>query len=370
MKKYMSYAWIYMFAVMFMTAFLTYPLFAKFMDYSNIENREKADFPILSSENYIEYHHAFEDWFNDILPYRDALIQSNREFVFYGFKESASEAVIVGKKGWLFYNETMPDYKKINLYTPEQLETIRMKLEANQKYFHKKGIDFIVFIAPNKASIYGESFLPDYIYREGGMSRTEQLVHYIRQNTDVPIVFPENELLEIAGSYPEYSLYFHLDTHWNYLGGYCGTKMLLKELDIELPEINEIVLEDVNSPLFVWNGYDLANMMGMTGKLTADVNYEIDYGSDRVVVWDGDTTTSIDDFNTFCQTTSDAEDKRKVMFIRDSFGSAMLPFMASEFSNIYSPHSATMLDSQTIDEVNPDIVIYEFVERGDIVVFE
>ena len=56
--------------------------------------------------------------------------------------------------------------------------------------------------------------------------------------------------------------------------------MLLKELDIELPEINEIVLEDVNSPLFVWNGYDLANMMGMTGKLTADVNYEIDYGSD------------------------------------------------------------------------------------------
>ena len=208
--------------------------------------------------------------------------------------------------------------------------------------------------------------MPDYIYREKCASRTEQLVKYIRQNTDITIVFPENELREISKMYPEYPLYLHLDTHWNYLGGYCGTKVLLRELEVELPDIEEINLAKTNSPVFIWNGYDLVNMMGMTGALTQDINYKIDYGSDSTIIWNDGTTVNKDDFAMLCQTYSNASDKRKVMFIRDSFGSAMLPFIASEFCEVYSPHLATPINSQTIASVHPNIVIYEFVERGEL----
>lgn len=367
MKKHISYAWVFMFVIIFMSAFLTYPLLSKFMTQINIENREKEDFPILSIKNYTEYNHLFEAWYNDALPYRDYLIQSNRKLTFYGFKESASQSVIVGKDSWLFFNDTMPDYKRNNLYTSGQLEALCTRLMVNQNYFHKRNIEFIVFIAPNKASIYGESFLPSYIRRENNQSRTEQLVDYIRQNSNIKIIFPQEELIEITKEYPEYPLYFHLDTHWNYLGGYCGTKALLRELNIELPEIEEIVLEETNSPLFIWNGYDLANMMGMTGELTQDVNYEITCGSDTIINWNGDTTSDPNAFYSLCQTTSTAADHRKIMFIRDSFGSAMLPPMASEFSDIYSPHMDSTIDSNTIDTIQPDVVIFEFVERGSII---
>ncbi|MDE6845897.1 MAG: hypothetical protein K2J99_09040 [Lachnospiraceae bacterium] len=366
MKKHMTYAWIIMFVIMFMSAFLTYPLISKYIDQNNIENREKAEFPVLSLDNYTKYHQLFEAWYNDTLPYRDVLIQSNSKLAFYGFKESASESVVAGKDNWLFLSDTMPDYKRTNLYTPEQLEAIRIKLEENDRYFQKRNIDFIVFIAPNKASIYGESFLPDYIYREDCASRTEQLVDYIRQNTNVTIVFPENEIQELTQAYPEHPLYLHLDTHWNYLGSYCGTRALLRELDIELPAIDEITLEETNSPTLLWNGYDLSNMMGMTGELTQDINYNVDYGSDSEIIWNGDTLTNYSDFLSICQTSSNAPDKRKVMFIRDSFGSAMLPFIASEFSEVYSPHTSLPFNPAVIDAVSPDIIIYEYAERADI----
>lgn len=113
MKKYMSYAWIYMFAVMFMTAFLTYPLFAKFMDYSNIENREKADFPILSSENYIEYHHAFEDWFNDILPYQDVSYRVTVNLYFMDLRSQHLRQSLWGKKAGCFIMKQCLIIKKL-----------------------------------------------------------------------------------------------------------------------------------------------------------------------------------------------------------------------------------------------------------------
>lgn len=366
MRKYMAYAWITMFVLMFMSAFFTYPFLSQFIDQRNLENREKKEFSHPSLENYTEYHQLFEEWYENNLPYRDILIQSNRKLALYGFKESASESVVLGKDNWLFLSETIPDYKKINLYTLDQLEVICTNLKSNYDYFQRRNIDFIVFIAPNKASIYGEAFLPNYIYCEEGVSRTEQLVDYIRRNTDVPIVFPKDELSLIAKGYPEYPLYLHLDTHWNYLGGYCGVKSLLRELDHELPGVDEIVLEEFNSPVLIWNGYDLSNMLGMTGELTEDTNYKIDYGSNNVVEWNGDTSTDIVDFYTFCQTASNAADHRKIMFIRDSFGSAMLPFIASEFREVYSPHVSFQTDSSTIDTVQPDVVIYEYVERGDL----
>lgn len=73
-------------------------------------------------------------------------------------------------------------------------------------------------------------------------------------------------------------------------------------------------MEEINSPVLEWNGYDLS-----------------------------------------------------IMFIRASFGSAMLPFIASEFSEVYSPHNlSTSINSNTIDTVRPDVVIYEYAERGDL----
>ena len=69
------------------------------------------------------------------------------------------------------------------------------------------------------------------------------------------MVYPREELLEYKD---QYSLYWHYDTHWNYLGGYIGAKALLKELGIEIPEVEELTITQNAS-----SGYDLAGMMNL-----------------------------------------------------------------------------------------------------------
>lgn len=358
MKKEMSAAWIGMFVIMFMTAFFTYPLFLKL---ERLDSKWKMELPELTRENYREYHELFEEQFDENIPYRDHFITCRSRIDLYGFRDSPSEEGVIGKENWLFYKSTIDDYKGLDLYSQEELEEIKTVLEPGQQYFNERGIEFIIFVAPNKATIYGEQYLPDYIYRKEGMSRTEQVVAYLRENTDINVVFPQNEMIMTAKRYPEYPLYLHKDTHWNTLGGYCGAKVLLHEMGKELPEMEEIILEENSDPMFFWNSFDLGRMIGLRDELPEDINYRIDGFTNHTVELKGDTTTDSDAFYRVSVASSDAEDDRKVMFIRDSFGTAMLPVLAAEFSEIYSPHRASGIEW---DEMNPDIVIYEIVERG------
>ena len=109
-------------------------------------------------------------------------------------------------------------------------------------------------IAPNKETIYGEEHLPSY-YKKAEETRTDQLIAYLKKNTDIRIVYPKEEMLKYK---KEYSLYWHYDTHWNAAGGYIGAKALLKELGDELPEV-----EDITFTPDTFSGYDLARMMNL-----------------------------------------------------------------------------------------------------------
>lgn len=333
-------------------------------DRINNENRVMAEKPILEKETFFEYPTLWEQYFADALPYRDFLIEFDSVLKYYG-GESASESVIIGEDGWLFYEGELNDYKRNNLYSEEKLEMIKNDVLETQKYFDEKGIEFILFIAPNKASIYGDNYMPEYIQHYNDISRTQQLVDYVKENTDVTIIFPEKELKQMSELYPDKSLYFHLDTHWNYLGGYFGAKELLEELDVEIADYAELEIREVNEPCFFWNGYDLANMMGMTNILTKDVNYVIEEPRSADVTYIGDVRNDIEVFNTFSRSYSNALDERKVFFCRDSFGEAMMPFLASHFKEVYSPHAASITIKQ-IEEEKPDVFILELVERGGI----
>lgn len=364
-NKWKSILWITLFLIIICLPCLTWPIISGIMTTTNNENRNPAERPVISTENICDFSSQFENYFNDTLPYRNFLIECNASINYYIFKESPSDKVIVGKKGWLFYIDTLADYKKTNLYTDKELEEIRNNMLATKKFFDEKEIKFIVFIAPNKASIYGPEYLPHYILQCNEISRTQQLVDYIRQNTDITILFPEKELLAASYSAPDQPLYFHLDTHWNYLGGYYGTKALLKELDIDLPDCSKLNITPINEPIFLWNGYDLANMMGMTNILTEDINYAISGYSNTNVVYDQYIPTNEQAFNTFCRSHSNASDSRKIFFYRDSFGTSMMPYLASNFKEIYSTHF-NYFKKEQIDEEHPDIFILEIVERKNI----
>lgn len=125
-----------------------------FVGARNNENREMAARPQLSLKNYGNFANEYESYFDDTMPFRSVLISLNKKINYFAFHESTSNSVILGKDGWLFFADTLADYQRYNLYTDEELDNIKNNVLNTKAYFDERGIEFIIFIGPNKSSIY------------------------------------------------------------------------------------------------------------------------------------------------------------------------------------------------------------------------
>ena len=71
---------------------------------------------------------------------------------------------------------------------------------------------------------------------------------YLREHTDLRVLWLEDDLKAYRQEHPEDLLYYRLDTHWNLLGGYIGARAVLKELGVTIPEPS--ALEKTKKDLF------------------------------------------------------------------------------------------------------------------------
>ena len=61
---------------------------------------------------------------------------------------------------------------------------------------------------------------------------------FLRAHTDIKVVCAYDALMEAKAEFPEYTLYYPSDTHWNGIGSYIGARLLMRELGIELPALD------------------------------------------------------------------------------------------------------------------------------------
>lgn len=372
-KKWGQIIMVTVFVVAICMQFIWWFLFGLYVDIRNIddqeavlniENRVMASKPMFSLFTYPEYFANYEKYFNDNYKFRTPLISINSKLDYFVFNRSTNEDVILGEDGWLFFKDTLADYEKERLYTQEELDEILTNLLETQKYMDQKGVEFIVYVAPNKNTIYGE-YMPQGVNVANEISRTEQAVDYVRKNSDITIIYPKEELVQAKEQYPNLQLYFKLDSHWNYIGGYFGVKPIMETLGIPMPSIEEMTYEAVNEPIFHWNGYDLANMLGLTGYLNQDTNYRLEGYSGEGVTYEGDASVSLEAFEGSMRTYCEAGEPRKLYFARDSFGESMTPYLAKTFGEMYSISRYTVTQS-SIEEEAPDVFLYEMSERYEL----
>lgn len=286
---------------------------------------------------------------------KNSIIKKNRE-VINKMGTSTTDKVILGKEGWLFYNgpantdaDNIADYQGSNLFTEDELEKIKKNFETTRKNLEAKGIQFVLMLIPNKENVYAE-YMPDAYGKVAETTRIEQVTEYLREHTDVNVVYPMEEMQQTKADYPQYDLYTYLGTHWNSLGAYVGAKTLLEQVDVTLPEISSLKLKYTKE-----GDADLSDMLGTTEQMQ-DNNYEISGYSDHEV-----TNITWDETTEFRCSTTEA-DERKYLMVRDSFTTAMVPYIASNFNDSYFIHM-TQYDGSIIEKEQPDIVVYEFIER-------
>lgn len=357
MSKTKKIIWIILFMAVLVLPTTFSLAFGKYVGRTNRENRTIAEKPELSVTNFESIKHypeKYEEYYNDTLPFRGQLITFNNSIDFFVFKKSSSDFVTIGNDGWLFYSRDdgwNPIKQSLgeSALSEEELKIIANNLMQSKAALEKDGIEFVLFIAPNKETIYKDK-IPVYFKRISDYTEVDQLVNYLNKNTDIRIVYPKDTLMN-ARKVDDSRLYYRkLDTHWNKLGGYIASRDVAEELGVSLPEDSELKVK-VSSRDFG----DLTDMLSIKIK-NGDLEYKISgYAENKVEILE-------EDFATKYVLSTVNQDDRKLLVRRDSYADAIYPYLGSLFNESVFIHSGVFTNQDIIDE-KPDIFIYETVER-------
>lgn len=352
MTKKRAISWIVIFLVMIASPSVTFFFVEELLDTTNYEKREAVSKPVLSMENYRDFPKKYEEWFDDNIPYRNQLVRFNNSIDYFLF-QATGDRVALGNDGWLFYcdegdGNPLKQSLGFRKYTKGQLKKITKNLLEVEHVLKNQGIEFVLFIAPNKETVYREKI--KWYQIEDVETGVDQLVRYLRDHTDLRVIYPKKEILDAKKDYPNLNLYYKLDTHWNDVGGYVGASCLAEELGVKMPELSELSIASTSI-----SGGDLSDMLNIAIK-NGDLRYTISGVSENVTKcdkWDMDTEFI---FRT------PGSDPRRLFVCRDSYSRALAPQIASQFENSIFVHRNSF-QSQQIFDYDADVFVLELVER-------
>lgn len=340
--------------------FLVFFFVILFLPMSNIdrsylsqkENRTLAEWkPLLDSNSKLNFNFGQDvnNYFSDRFFLRNVLIKIYyNQFIIN--KNLRTKKVIKGKENWLFHGviSAINMYKKENLFSDENLKDVAKLLSDYDKYCKKNGKKFYFYIAPSKSMIYDE-FYSEVITpsKDKTTSLAFQLTNYLKENTDVKVVYPYYELRK---NKDKDLLYWKTDTHWNEHGAYIGYQVLMDEInkDLNLKRFNVSKYVEVQE-----QSGDLNKNLPKSLRIKEFSKYKKPYVSEN---------------DYFCQKTQSATDiqnctghlnNKTLLVIRDSFTINLIPYLASTFKKSKYIWQDTV-DFNLMPEA--DVVIFEIVE--------
>ena len=358
----------YIFAGMFLgMMILPRLLFIPLKDYvdtENYENRVYQEKPVLDFRNPGDlkaYPSRYDAYFNDHLAFKNPIVAFGKLTDIHVFGEVTSDAVLMGRDGWMFYKlkgemeDSIADYQGTNHYSEEELERFATLLKQADSNLASKGMRLIFYMVPNKEQVYSE-YMPWSVKVVHEQSKADLLYAYLRENTDCVVYYPLDEFRKAKDDWCQ--IYRKYDTHWNDMGAFMAAQMLIQDIDGEAftPES--------------YRAYDIDQRGTFSGDLATMLNLQKYYDDDPFLKVSGyreDVSFEMDyqnEHETVTHYSSDAAGKAgKVLICRDSFGVHMAEYFARNYPDV------TLMDYRTEDcgaaalEIQPDAVVIEAAER-------
>ena len=187
--------------------------------------------------------------------------------------------------------------------------------------------------------------------RVGAETRTDALVRYLGDHSTVPVLDLRHALH--AAKIAE-RIYHRTDTHWNDRGAFAASqalrRLLAPRLGAPMRGRGAFVARSAAVP-----GLDLAGMLGIAGAMPeVDLRLVPRVARRARIVEPARPDARLMDARIV--TEQDAPGRPRAVVFRDSFSSALIPFLSEEFSR------AVYLWQYNVD---PDVVL---AERPDIVI--
>ena len=284
------------------------------------------------------------DWFEDHYAFRNELVDAGARARRAIFGESAVGNVVVGTEGWLYYAGSLSDYQLTSPMSDRAIFNAAHNLALAQEFVEGCGASFVVAIAPNKATLYPEH-MPYYEVAGQGASNAERLapvlaemgVHYV-------------DLFEVLGASDEV-LYLASDTHWTDEGARLAYDAILDALGHDHDDLAAVTAGEKA---------EVGDLAEMLVPLSAEPEAQPDYSeSFGYIVTNGAETVEASTIETVSTST---EASGSLVMYRDSFGNALLPFMASAYSRA-SFSKLIPYNLMTVLERGASDVVIERAER-------
>lgn len=248
-----------------------------------------------------------------------------------------STQVLLGKEDWLFYKSTedgdpISDYQGINHYDEATMQAVADKLTNERNQFANYGIDFYILSIPNKSSVYPE-YMPDTIERKDTTSKTDLLMKYLEENTDLNVVDAKPTLVKAKKKKP---VYYKSDTHFNQIGAFVTVQALKDKIDGKTDSLKDVKFDKV------MNNYsgDLACLCDMQDTFNDDIQYQLDAATVNTKI----------------------KSNKRILVIGDSFSEVMQSIMSQYFAEVKTVNIWSF-EPSLLDEYKPDIVVWEHAER-------
>lgn len=355
------------FIVLFFAILCIPMIFANFSggESSDVENRYLADLPDLVVDGKLnpQFSTDVESWLMDHMGFRTEMIKCNAKLQYGVFRKFDTDDYYIGRNGDLNYAtpDMILDYAHVNLRSPEEVKQIADSYQAISDYVTDQGSQFYYVQCYDKHSIYPEQFM-DTINQMGTVSKTDQVVEYLQQNTSVNTISMKQPMLDAKEQYQTYS-HWGDPTHWNERGAFIGYQVIMNELNAH----NEDAFKVLQEQDFNIEWVDDARNYKY-------VKFTEDYQEDFTLA--NPTSEQLDvsvlgewssDQRHFAWKNENVDNGKKLLLFCDSYIASFMPdYFAESFSEVLLIRADYMLDlPRILDEFKPDIVICECAERVD-----
>ncbi|WP_312416148.1 alginate O-acetyltransferase AlgX-related protein [Pseudescherichia sp.] len=320
------------------------------------------------------FHHSNLFNFDFTLPYLGYIYYKNGMSI-------SPENVIVGKEGWLFLGDrhayVMSESRGLMTFNKERMDRYALARAKWDKLVKEQGgIGYFVSIAPNSHSIYRE-MMPVW----AAEAKHSPSVQYLLSKALSDKTLADLSLL--IKKYKDVShmpLYYKTDTHWNAFGAWYGYQALQNKISETDPSLKWLSPKDIHLTFKDKKGGDLSRFLRITPFLQdKEAVVTVNRISQlHITDWNGKTIrdTNLSDRQGNMESelivnSSNALNNKRVLWLRDSFGEALYPYMNATFSTVIQRHYQNILSDpkkfrELINQFKPDLVIITSVERNSL----
>lgn len=324
------------------------------------EGREMAPFPVFdrSWRSATRFPAGIGVWFDDHFGFRATLVGWHARVSVGLLRTSPSASVHLGQEGWLFYADdgADDDFASGLPLSGAEVDNWRTAITHARYWLRSRGIAYVFTILPDKHVIYADQ-MPGGVRRVGAVSRADQVFAVMAGEE-----FVVNPRGALEAARTRERIYHETDTHLNDRGAFVAYRAIVEAVRRQAPAVPPAwPRSDFEDTATTSEAGDLAGMLGLKRVLREErlMLRPVRQRLARVVEPAGAALNA--EVGRLVTEIPGSTLPRAVVF-RDSFTSALVPFLSEHFSRaVYVWQND--FDAGVVLAERPDVVIQEIVGR-------